>query len=80
MPFFKKKRFTELDDVSIMTESEKEKAIISLENRRYAINEELEGIMKSYARLTKKRRVGKRKYKMGKAPNDYRPTDFTAEK
>ena len=71
MPFFSKKKYDELDDVSLMTESEKEKALQSLEARRNEINSELEVLMVKYARLTKNRKIAKRRYKMGKAPNDF---------
>ena len=74
MPFFKKRKYDELDDITQMTESERENLIISLENRRYAINEELESLMVSYSKLTKNRALRRRKYKMGKSPNDYKPS------
>ena len=73
MPLFSKRKYNELDDVSTMTESEREKAILALEARRYEINRELEGLMTRYAKLTKNRRVAKRKFRMGDSPNDYRP-------
>jgi hypothetical protein len=68
---FSKKRIYELDDVSSMTAEEREEAIISLEKRRLEVSAELEGLMRSYAKLTKKRSLRARKYKLGKAPNDY---------
>jgi len=73
MRFFSRRKYDELDDVSQMTESEKEKAILELEARRYAINEELELLMVRYSRLTRNRALRRRKYKMGSAPNDYKP-------
>lgn len=73
MPLFSKRKYDDLDDVSLMTEDEKAEALVALESRRYEINAELEGLMASLARLTKNRKIAKRKFKMGKAPNDYKP-------
>ena len=73
VPFFSKKKYDDLDDVSLMTEDEKREALLTLENRRYEINAELEGLMASFAKLTKNRKIARRRYKMGKAPNDYKP-------
>ena len=72
MPLFSKRKYDDLDDVSLLTEEEKEKALKTLEARRYAINEELERLMASYSRLTKNRKIARRKFRMGKAPNDYK--------
>ena len=71
--FLKRRRYDELDDLSTMREGEKGKAIFDLESRRYEINAEIELLMAKYSKLTKKRAVRKRRHKMGKAPNDYRP-------
>ena len=57
MQFFSKKRYTDLDDVSLMTEEEKAEAVVALEKRRCEINEELERLMASFARLTKNRKI-----------------------
>lgn len=73
MPLFSKRKYDDLDDVSLMTEDEKKKAQLSLEARRYEINAELERLMASYARLTKNRKIARRRYKMGKSPNDFKP-------
>ena len=73
MPLFSKRKYDDLDDVSLMTEDEKKKAQLSLEARRYEINAELERLMASYARLTKNRKIAKRRYKMGSSPNDFKP-------
>ena len=73
MPLFSKRKYDDLDDVSRMTEDERSEAILALEARRYEINEELERLMSAYARLTKNRRIARRRYKMGKSPNDYKP-------
>lgn len=73
MPLFSRRKYDDLDDVSLMTEDEKKKAQLSLEARRYEINAELERLMASYARLTKNRKIAKRRYKMGSSPNDFKP-------
>jgi hypothetical protein len=73
MPLFSKRKYTELDDVSVMTEDEREKARISLEMRRNEINAELELLMIQYSRLTKNRKIKRRKSSLSKAPNYYNP-------
>jgi hypothetical protein len=61
MPLFSKRKYDDLDDVSLLTEEEKAKALKNLETRRSEINAELERLMRSYARLTKNRKIAKRK-------------------
>ncbi len=61
MPLFSKRKYDDLDDVSLLTEDEKAEALKSLETRRDEINRELERLMSSYARLTKNRKLAKRK-------------------
>ncbi len=61
MAFFSKRKYDELDDVSAMTEEEKEKALTALDARRSEINAELEVLMRKYARLTKNRKIAKRR-------------------
>ena len=61
MPLFSKRKYDDLDDVSLLTEEEKAKALKNLEARRSEINAELERLMRSYARLTKNRKIAKRK-------------------
>lgn len=61
MPLFSKRKYDDLDDVSLLTEEEKTKAQNNLEARRSEINAELEALMRSYARLTKNRKIAKRK-------------------
>lgn len=61
MPLFSRRKYDELDDVARLTEDEKKEAVASLEARRNAINAELERLMASYARLTKNRKILKRK-------------------
>ena len=73
MPLFSKRKYTELDDVSVMTEEERENAKLSLELRRNAINEELEALMLRYSRLTKNRKIRRRKSTLHRAPNYYNP-------
>ena len=69
---FSKRKYDDLDDVSLLTEDEKAEALQTLEARRYEINEELEKLMSAFARLTKNKKIARRKYRMGKAPNDYK--------
>ena len=61
MALFSKRKYDELDDVSAMTEDEKEKALTALEARRTEINSELDALMRKYARLTKNRKIARRR-------------------
>ena len=47
--------------------------IARLERKRLEINRKLERMMKRYAKLTGERKIGRRRYKVGYAPNDWRP-------
>lgn len=47
--------------------------IARLERKRLDINRKLERMMKRYAKLTGERKIGRRRYKVGYAPNDWRP-------
>ena len=60
MPLFSKRKYDDLDDVSLLTEDEKAEALKSLDSRRNEINEELERLMKSYSKLTKNRKLIKK--------------------
>ena len=73
MALFSKRKYTELDDISVMTEDEREKAKIALEMRRNEINLELESLMIRYSRLTKNRKLRRRKSRLNKAANYYNP-------
>ena len=42
-----------------------------LEKERLEVVKEMEKLMKKYAKATGLRKLGQRKYKVGKAPNDY---------
>ena len=57
--------------VSEMTEAERREAIARLEEQRREVIIELEEIMNEAATQMKKRRLGRRRYKMGNSPNDY---------
>ena len=46
----------------------------NLEKQRLEVNRKLEVLMKRYAKLTGDRKPGFRKFRMGYAPNDWRPT------
>ena len=43
-----------------------------LEKERLELNKEIEKLMKKYAKATGLRKLGRRKYKLGKAPNDFK--------
>ena len=43
-----------------------------LEKERLELKKEMEALMKKYAKATGLRKLGARKHKVGKAPNDYR--------
>lgn len=60
MPLFSKRKYDDLDDVSLLTEDEKAEALKSLDSRRNEINAELERLMRSYAKLTKNRKLIKK--------------------
>lgn len=47
--------------------------IARLERKRLEINRKLERMMKRYAKLTGERKIGRRRFKVGYAPNDWRP-------
>lgn len=47
--------------------------IARLERKRLEINRKLERMMKRYAKLTGERKIGRRRYQVGYAPNDWRP-------
>ena len=50
--------------------------IARLERKRLEINRKLERMMKRYAKLTGERQIGRRRYNVGYAPNDWRPFTF----
>lgn len=50
--------------------------IARLERKRLEINRKLERMMKRYAKLTGERKIGRRRFKVGYAPNDWRPFIF----
>lgn len=50
--------------------------IARLERKRLEINRKLERMMKRYAKLTGERNIGRRKFNVGYAPNDWRPFTF----
>jgi hypothetical protein len=43
-----------------------------LEKERLELKKEMEKLMKKYAKATGLRKLGRRKYKLGKAPNDFK--------
>ncbi len=69
MGLFKKK--AEIPTVDTMSEKEKADEIARLERERLRINTEIEQVLKNYAKESGNRRLCRRRYKIGKAPNDY---------
>lgn len=59
-------------DIRSMTPEEREAAIERLELERLSTVSALEKKMQEFAALSGKRVLGKRKSKVGKAPNDYK--------
>jgi hypothetical protein len=57
--------------VSEMTDAERREAIARLEEQRREVIIELEEIMREAASGMKKRRLCRRRYKLGSSPNDY---------
>ena len=56
--------------LSELTEAERESLIFDYESEREQIKRELEEIMKRAGKLTRRPWLGKRRRKLGKAPND----------
>lgn len=56
---------------SEMTEAERREAIARLEEQRNEIIIELEAVMRDVATEMKRPRLARRRYKLGKSPNDY---------
>ena len=59
-------------NMNAMTDEEREAAIEKLESERLSVVLALESVMKEFARETGRRSLGKRRFKVGKAPNDWR--------
>ncbi len=57
--------------VSEMTDAERREAIARLEEQRKEVIIELEEVMRDAAREMKRRRLARRRYKLGSSPNDY---------
>jgi hypothetical protein len=55
-----------------LTPEQRAQKIKLLEERRAQINKELEVLMRQYAHQTKTPQLKKRKFRMGKSPNDYK--------
>ena len=56
---------------SVMTERDRESEIKRLERERLMINEEIEALLKDYAKESGNNSYKPRKHKFGKSPNDY---------
>ena len=70
MPLFKKKE-EGFAPVESMSEKERADEIARLERERLRINTEIEQVLKNYARESGNKKLRKRRYKIGKSPNDY---------
>lgn len=57
--------------LSQMTEAERREAIARLEEQRSEIILELEDVMREAAEQMKSPKLSRRRYKLGKSPNDY---------
>lgn len=69
-----KKNTRTFEDMSLseMTEAERLEYIESLEDDRDFVVSELEELMKELAKLTGRRSLKRRRFKLGRAPNDRR--------
>lgn len=56
---------------SVMTEKDRDAEIRRLERERIIINEEIEGLLRDYAKESKDNSYKPRKRKFGKSANDY---------
>jgi hypothetical protein len=65
----KKKSNTNLSETSVIKARSAEAA--TLERDRLAIVKDIEKLMKRYAKITGDSNLAKRKYRVGKAPNDF---------
>ena len=67
--FRKKKKY--IADIEELPSSYREDEIIRLELARLKVEREIEDTLRKYAKLCGKRIVPKRRYKIGRAPNDW---------
>ncbi len=75
MALFSKKKHYDIEDTDSLRVSEREEAINALEEQRQNINRELEEIMRGYAKLTKNKKLVKRRYRHN-PPNEWRRLEF----
>lgn len=61
---------TEIAEIKL---TEREAAIRSLEKQRADVNREIEELLRSYAKLSGRAALARRKYRVGEAPNDWKP-------
>ena len=57
--------------VESMKSGDREEEIARRERERLRICEEIEQVLKNYAKESGNRRLARRRYKIGKGPNDY---------
>ena len=69
MGLFKKK--SGIPEVDTMSEREKDDEIARLERERLRINTEIEQVLKNYAKESGNKALRRRRYKIGRSPNDY---------
>jgi len=62
--------------LNAMTRQEREQAIEELERARLAKINEIETIMGQLAYMTGKKKLKKRRWKLGTAPNDFKKTNY----
>ena len=71
MGLFTNKNKKGFSSVQTMKSADMEAEIDRLEGERLCIATEIEQLLKNYAKESGNRRLSKRRYKIGKGPNDY---------
>lgn len=71
MALFEKKRNPGEMSVSEMTSQDKKSYTAELEGLRSDVIREIEAIMSKVAKDTKRKKLARRRYSLGKSPNDY---------
>ncbi len=66
----KDKSFAGISPIS-MSRDDKDAEIKRMERERVAVNEEIEGLLREYAKLTGERTIRLKKHRTGDLPNDY---------
>ena len=71
MGLFANKNKNGFANVQTMKSTDREEEIDRLESERLRISTEIEQLLKNYAKESGNRRLARRRYKIGKGPNDY---------